>query len=64
MNYRLATILAREAVSADGTKVIDLNLVDPVSQFQIIYESLGVSAGPPDALAAQCVTKIELVASL
>ncbi|GAJ22011.1 unnamed protein product, partial [marine sediment metagenome] len=61
MNYRLATILAREDVSADGTKVIDLNLVDPVSQFQIVYESLGVSSGSPDGLAAQCVTKIELV---
>ena len=61
MNYRLATILDREAVAADITKVIDLNLADPVSQFQIIYESTGVSAGPPAALAAQCITKIELV---
>jgi len=61
MNYRLATILDREAVAADITKVIDLNLADPVSQFQIIYESTGVSAGAPAALAAKCVTKIELV---
>ena len=61
MNYRLATILDREAVAADITKVIDLNLADPVSQFQIIYESTGASSGPPVALAAQCVTKIELV---
>lgn len=61
MNYRLATILAREDVSADGTKVIDLNLVDPVSQFQVVYESLGAGGGAPVALAAQCVTKIELV---
>jgi len=61
MNYRIATILDREAVSADGTKVIDLNLVDPVSQIVIVYESTGVSSGAPDALAAQCVTKIELV---
>jgi len=61
MNYRLATILAREAVAADGTKVIDLNLADPVSQIQIVYESTGASSGVPDALAAKCVTKIELV---
>ena len=61
MNYRLATILAREAVAADKTKVIDLNLADPVSQFQIVYESTGGASGPPDALAAQCVKKIELV---
>jgi len=61
MNYRLATILAREAVSGDKTKVIDLNLVDPVSQMQVIYESTGAGSGPPVALAAACVTKIELV---
>jgi len=61
MNYRLATILARETVSTDLTKVIDLNLVDPVTQFQIVYESTGVSSGAPVALAAKCVTKIELV---
>ena len=61
MNYRLATILAREAVSTDKTKVIDLNLVDPVSQIQIVYESTGAASGAPDALAAQCITKIELV---
>jgi len=46
MNYRLATILARQGVAADGTVVIDLNLADPVSQIP---------------LAAQCVTKIELI---
>jgi len=35
MNYRLATILAREAVSTDFRKVIDLNLADQVSPLQI-----------------------------
>jgi len=61
MNYRLATILAREAVSTDFTKVIDLNLADPVSQFHIVYESTGVGAGEADGHAAKCLTKIELV---
>lgn len=61
MNYRLATVLARKAVTADYTEVIDLNLVDPVSQFQITYEMLTGASGPPVALAAQCVTKIELI---
>jgi len=61
MNYRLATILAREAIAADGTTVIDLNLADPVSQFQIVYESTGASSGSADHHAAKCVTKIELV---
>lgn len=61
MNYRLATILAREEVKADLTKVMDLNLVDPVTQFQIIYESTGVGAGDADDHVAKCITKIELV---
>lgn len=61
MNYRIATVLARKAVSTDYTETIDLNLVDPVSQFQIIYESTGAGSGPPDALAAACVTGIELI---
>ena len=61
MNYRLATILAREAVSTDFTKVIDLNLADPVSQFNITYESTGVGSGDADGHVAKCITKIELV---
>jgi len=61
MNYRLATILAREAISSDLTRVIDLNLVNPVSQLQVLYESTGVGAGSADHHAARCVTKIELV---
>lgn len=61
MKYRLATILARETVSSDKTVVIDLNLVDPVSQFQITYESTASGSGEADHHAARCVTKIELV---
>lgn len=61
MNYRLATILAREAVAVDKTVVIDLNLVDPVSKFEICYESTAVGSGGADHHAAKCVTKIELV---
>jgi hypothetical protein len=61
MNYRLATILARETHSADTTKVIDLNLKDPVSQIFIIYEGLQGSEGTPTGHPAKCITKIELV---
>jgi len=61
MKYRLSTILAREAVDGDKTKVIDLNLIDPVSKFQVLYESVGVGGGSADHHAARCVTKIELV---
>lgn len=61
MNYRLATLLAREAVSGDKTKVLEVNVEDSISQIQVIYESTGNGSGPPVALAAACVTKIELV---
>lgn len=61
MNYRLATILAREAVSTDFTKVIDINLADPVSQFQIVYECVNGSQAAGDGHPAKCITKIELV---
>lgn len=61
MNYRLATILAREAVSTDKTYVADIVLADCVSQFHICYESTGASSGAADGHAAKCVTKIELI---
>ena len=61
MNYRLATILAREAHSADITKVIDLKLSDPVSQFHIVYEAQNTSSVEPTAHPAKCISKIELV---
>ena len=61
MNYRLATILARQAVSSDGTKVIDLNLADPVSRFEICYGCTSTGSGNVEHHAAKCVTKIELV---
>lgn len=61
MNYRLATILSRLAIAADYTETIDLNLVDPVSQFHVLYESTGGSPGVDDGHAARCITKIELV---
>jgi len=61
MNYRLATVLAREAISTDLTKVMDLNLADPVSQFHIVYESTCGGDADADGHAAKCITKIELV---
>lgn len=61
MNYRLATILAREEHASDTTKVIDLNLSDPVSQMIIIHEPYNSASGTPTAHPAACITKIELV---
>ena len=61
MNYRLATILAREAVSADKTKVMSINLANPISQFHIVYESTNVGSIITAGHVAKCITKIELV---
>jgi len=61
MKYRLATILDREVHASDITKVIDLNLADPVSQFVIIHEPYNSVSGVPTAHPAKCITKIELV---
>lgn len=61
MNYRLATILDRENHTADTTKVIDLNLQDPVSQMQILYEPMNGGQAYSDGHPARCITKIELV---
>lgn len=61
MNYRLATILDRENHTADTTKVIDLNLADPVSQMQILYEPMNGNQAYSDGHPAKCITKIELI---
>ncbi len=61
MKYRLATILDREVHATDITKVIDLKLADPVSQFVIIHESYNSVSGVPTAHPAKCISKIELV---
>ncbi len=61
MNYRLATILAREGHTSDTTKVIDLNLSNSVTQFVIICEAMGGADAAPVAHVAKCIDKIELV---
>lgn len=61
MKYRIATILDAENHTADTTKVIDLNLTDPVSQLVIIYKPMNGAEGASQAHPAACITKIELV---
>jgi len=61
MNYRLSTIFPAKSYAADGTEIIDINVIDPISQIII-----GLSANITDdtditALAIACLTKIELV---
>lgn len=61
MNYRLATILAREAHAADTTKVVDIDIKDPISQIQVIYECTNGGAAFSTGHPVRCVTKIEIV---
>jgi hypothetical protein len=57
---RITEILAIEAASTAGTKVIDLNLVDLVSRIVVQFKGTN-STGVPVAHPAKMVSKIELV---
>lgn len=60
MNYRLSTIHARKTYTSDITEIIDLNLVDPLSQ--LIIELAATNNGDSStAHAIACLEKIELV---
>ncbi len=60
MKYRVAKILAEEALAAAGTKTINLNVSEPISRIDIRYQ---VTKGLADMAAhpAKDITKIELV---
>jgi hypothetical protein len=60
MNYRLATLLNREDASTAATKVIDINLVEPISGFSI--QMRGTNNGStPTAGLAKMIKLVELV---
>ena len=61
MKYRLATIMARETISTDLTKDVDIDVKDPISQLVIIYDTLNQVAAQPEGHPALCLTKIELI---
>ncbi len=61
MNYRLSTIFARKAYTADTTEVIDLKMVDPLSQIIIELAANITNDQSITAHAIACLTKIELV---
>jgi len=61
MNYRLSTLLADTSYSADKTEIIDIDVIDPISQ--IIME-LSANITDDTAITAhvmECITKIELI---
>lgn len=60
MNYRKATLLARESATTAGTKTLDVKLSEKVSRIQVRHEVINnghAETGHP----AKCVSKIELV---
>jgi hypothetical protein len=64
-NYRLATILAKKAYTADFVEPIDIDLTDPVSQITILYKSqsqgYAVGSSADYRMPVSAITKIELV---
>ena len=60
MNYRLASLLAAEAITATATKTIDINLANPISRITVQVKGMN-STSVPTAHPAKMVTKIELV---
>lgn len=64
MNYRLATILAKKAYTADFTEVIEISLTDPISQIVILYKSQAGDFSPGTttyAMPVAAITKVEIV---
>jgi hypothetical protein len=60
MNYRLTQILAEESASTAGTKTLDIDIADPISEISIFYRGQN-NGNTPLAHPAKMVTKIEVV---
>lgn len=60
MKYRLATILAEKTLGTATTLTVPINLKDPISRIEMLYQPSLVSQGMLAALAVN-ISKIELV---
>ena len=60
MNHRVTKLLARTDIDADATKIIDINVKDPISTIMLKFELLYGSV-TQTAHRLACLTKIELV---
>ncbi|MBU1307867.1 MAG: hypothetical protein KKF33_20375, partial [Alphaproteobacteria bacterium] len=60
MNYRHAVILANQDFGVSGTKIIDLDVTDPITRITVVHQPVGGS-NTPVAHPAKNVTKLELV---
>jgi hypothetical protein len=61
MNYREVEILAPKDLGPAGVETIDINLVDPLSSIELIWQTTVVTAALMTAPHVACLTKIELV---
>lgn len=61
MNYRLSTIHPRKSYAANTTEIIDLNVLDPISQLIIELAANITNDTAITAHAIACLEKIELV---
>jgi len=61
MNYRLATLYQRGAITTDLTVDVDVDVKDPISQIAVVYDTLNGAVSDADGYPAACVTKIELI---
>lgn len=60
MNYRHAEIMANEDLGASGTKIVDIDIVDPMSRITVLHQPVGGS-NTPAAHPAKNIEKIELI---
>lgn len=61
MNYRLSTLLALTSYAADKTEIIDIDVIDPISQIIIELTANITNDTAITAHVMKCITKIELV---
>jgi len=61
MNYRLATIFAEKTYEDDATEVIDINVVDPISQLVIRFKPTSGDETDTTGHPMKLLSKIELV---
>lgn len=61
MKYRVAEILAEKTLNASGTEVIPVNVVDPISRIDLLFQVNKGEAGAMSGHPAKDISKIELV---
>lgn len=61
MNYREVEILAPTDLGAAGTKIVDIDLADPLSTIELIWRTTVVTVSDMLDTHCACISKIELV---